>query len=262
MSAHIPRKRFGQNFLHERHIIDQIVCSIDPQPTDHLVEIGPGQAALTAPLLARVDRLEAVEIDKDLSSELCARYPALTLYQADALKFDFGQCFQRQGQLRIIGNLPYNISTPLLFHLLSFSDQVIDMHVMLQYEVARRLAAQPGGSEYGRLSVMVQYAAQVERLIDVAPGAFRPPPKVRSSVVRIKIQTPRLRAEQPQHFAKLVERAFSQRRKTLINALGQPVQPEVLESLGLARDVRAQHCSVQDFIRLSNRLSTWPLKDQ
>ncbi|NOY62622.1 MAG: 16S rRNA (adenine(1518)-N(6)/adenine(1519)-N(6))-dimethyltransferase RsmA, partial [Gammaproteobacteria bacterium] len=187
---HRARKRFGQNFLHDGHVIARIVAAVRPRPGQQIVEIGPGQGALTEPLLDAAGELDVVELDRDLIPLLEQRFNAqqtLRIHQADALKFDFstlrGDC--ADAALRVVGNLPYNISTPLLFHLLSFSGLIKDMHFMLQKEVVDRLAAQPGGGDYGRLSVMMQYHCQVERLFVVKPGSFTPVPKVDSAIVRL-----------------------------------------------------------------------------
>src|SRR3954467_14877092 len=184
LSMHRPRKRFGQNFLEDRVVVEQIVSVISPKPGERLVEIGPGMGALTAPLLQRIAHLDVIEIDRDLAQELRGRYPAdrLTVHDVDALEFDFSKL---GSELRVIGNLPYNISTPLLFHLTDSAARVHDAHFMLQREVVHRMSAQAGSSAYGRLSVMLQYRWQIDPLFDVSPTAFRPAPKVWSSAVRM-----------------------------------------------------------------------------
>ncbi len=215
------RKRFGQHFLHDPTVLSRIVDTINPQPGESLLEIGPGRGALTEPLLARCGSLMLIEIDRDLASALRTRYAdaSVTVYEADALRFDFAALSQAQGQkLRVVGNLPYNISTPLLFHLLSTPAALLDLHVMLQREVIERICAAPGTRDYGRLTVMLAPWVETEYLFDVGPGAFQPPPKVWSAVARLRIRSePRFTADA--RLAKVVSAAFSQRRKTLRNTL-------------------------------------------
>ncbi len=254
-TRHPPRKRFGQHFLVDRHYIDRIVAALDPQPGDTLVEIGPGLGALTGPLLERVERLTVIEIDRDLAAHLAATYPAerLMLRTADALEFDYGSLGP---DLRIVGNLPYNISSPLLFRLALYDAVVRDITVMLQKEVVERMAAAPATPEYGRLSVMLQVRFRIERLLTVPPGAFRPPPKVESAVVRL---TP-LRDARPDLadealFARIVAAAFGQRRKTLRNALKTLADEATLERAGIPPGARGETLSVADFVRLANALA-------
>jgi len=178
--THVPRKRYGQHFLHDRGVIAKIVAAVDPQPGDAIVEVGPGTGALTGPLLDRVTRLEAIEIDRDLAARLEAEHPRLALHRGDVLRFDFARLPDR---LRVVGNLPYNVSTPLLFRLVEVADRLRDAHLMLQKEVVDRMVAAPSTSEYGRLSVMLQYRFEMRKLFDVKPGAFRPPPKVDSGAL-------------------------------------------------------------------------------
>src|SRR3990167_7500188 len=207
MSSYRPRKRFGQHFLHDRGVISRIVAALAPQAGDHVVEIGPGTGALTRELLARMTHLDAVELDRDLLARLEAEFPRdrLILHNADALKFDFCKIASGGGKLRVIGNLPYNISTPLLFHLLDQAGCIEDMLFMLQKEVVDRMCAAPGGKDYGRLSVMIQYRCRVEKLFDVAPGAFTPPPKVDSAVVRLlPLATPPVAINDDAQFARVV----------------------------------------------------------
>jgi 16S rRNA (adenine1518-N6/adenine1519-N6)-dimethyltransferase len=249
---HRPRKRFGQHFLTDRSAVDRLVAVIAPAPGDRLVEIGPGQGALTAPLLERVDRMDVVEIDRDLAAALAERFPSerLRVHVTDALAFDF--CTLGTG-LRVVGNLPYNISSPLLFHLAQQSGCLRDCHFMLQLEVVERMAAQPGGRIYGRLSVMVQYRFAVEKLFRVPAGAFRPAPKVESAVVRLTPQpagAPRARDEQA--FAALVAGAFSQRRKTLRNALRSWLTDAQIGAAGVDPGARAETLAVADFVRLAD----------
>jgi len=254
-SGHVARKRFGQNFLVDRHYIDRIVAAVDAQLEDNLVEIGPGLGALTVPLLERVEHITAIELDRDLAAKLAAQYPParLTLHETDALIFDFAALGP---QLRVIGNLPYNISTPILFHLAQFEATLKDLTVMLQREVVQRMAAAPGTPEYGRLSVMLQARFRVERLFAVPAGAFRPAPKVESAVTRLAP----LRAARPQIvdeglFAAIVVAAFGQRRKTLRNALKTLASEADLERAGIAPGARGETLSVADFVRLANALA-------
>jgi 16S rRNA (adenine1518-N6/adenine1519-N6)-dimethyltransferase len=250
--AHRPRKRFGQHFLIDRAAIERIVAAIAPAPADRLVEIGPGQGALTAPLLERVDRMDAVEVDRDLAAALAQRFPAerLRVHVADALAFDL--CALGPA-LRVVGNLPYNISSPLLFHLAQQVACLRDCHFMLQLEVVERMAAPPGGRTYGRLSVMVQYRFAVEKLFRVPAGAFRPVPKVESAVVRLvprPADAPRARDEL--RFAELVAGAFSQRRKTLRNALKPWLSAAQIAAAGVDPGARPEMLAVAEFVRLAD----------
>lgn len=253
---HRPRKRFGQNFLHDPGIIGSIINAIDPRREDHLVEIGPGQGAITGPLLELAGRLDAVELDRDLISLLQQKFPAadnLHLHNADALKFAFCALQQDQETLRVLGNLPYNISTPLLFHLLDNSTCIRDMHFMLQKEVVDRMAAQPGNKTYGRLSVMLQVRCQVQYLFHIGPGAFNPPPKVDSAFVRlVPYVDPPNPVQDPAFFSRLVTQAFSQRRKTLRNTLKKMLPPELLTANDIDPGLRAEQLSPADFVRLAN----------
>lgn len=250
----IARKRFGQNFLHSPGVITRIVATLGPQPGQALVEIGPGRGALTEPVLALAGALTAVELDRDLAAGLQARFAGrgLRLIGADALRFDFATLVQPGGRLRVFGNLPYNISTPLLFHLLAQRSVIADMLFMLQREVVDRMAAEPGDPDYGRLSVMLQYACQVEALFVVPPGAFCPAPKVQS---RIVLLTPYLTLPYPagdeKRFAELVQRAFAQRRKTLRNSLSGVVTEAQFAAAGIAPGLRPEVLSVADFVRLA-----------
>ena len=251
---HVPRKRFGQHFLVDAEVIGRIVAAIDPQPGDHVVEIGPGLGALTAPLLVRLGHLDVIEIDRDLSARLRQRHAdRLTVHEADALEFDFAAL---PGPLRIVGNLPYNISTPLLFHAATAASRCRDMHFMLQQEVVDRMAAKPSEPEYGRLSVMLQYRFSIERLFEVPPQAFRPSPKVRSAVVRL---TPRpaeeLAAVSEGGLSHIVARAFSMRRKTLRNTLAGVISSTELAELGIDAGRRAQELAVAAFVTIANRLA-------
>ena len=264
-TEHRARKRFGQNFLEDDNIIRRIVKSIHPTTDDNLVEIGPGKGAITEQLLNACPTLNVVELDRDLIpillSQFIARYPEFKIHQTDALKFDFGNLLtdasgNSKGPLRIVGNLPYNISTPLIFHLLSYQADVKDMHFMLQKEVVDRMAAQPGEKAYGRLGVMVQYYCKVENLFDVPPECFNPRPKVDSAIVRL---VPHQQLPHPAKKVKLLERlvntAFQQRRKTLRNALKQLLPSEAIESLNIDTSVRPENITLAEFVALSDKLA-------
>lgn len=250
--THVARKRFGQNFLVDQRIIARIVDAIDPRPDDKLVEIGPGLAALTQPLLERVDHLHVVEIDRDLVARLRERFPAekLTVHAADALRFDFSQL---DGELRVVGNLPYNISTPLLFHLASFAGCLHDITVMLQKEVVERMVADAGEEAYGRLSVMLQYRFVLEKLFDVPAAAFRPMPQVTSAIVRLVPRPPaELEAADEQMLSAVVAAAFGQRRKTLRNALARFLDAQAFAELGIDPGERGERLSLADYVRIAN----------
>lgn len=252
LSAHVPRRRFGQNFLVDRNVIAKIVHAIDPAPGDAVVEIGPGKGALTEPLLAVLETLHVVEIDRDLAASLRERHPPerLIVHEADALRFDFTAL---PTPLRAVGNLPYNISSPLLFRLAQCAERLRDAHFMLQLEVVDRMAAAPGSKTYGRLSVMLQYVFAVERLFRVAPGSFWPVPKVDSAIVRLTpLGAGRLRARDEALFAGVVARAFSQRRKTLRNALREVVSDAVFDAAGIDPGLRAEVLAVDAFVRLAD----------
>ena len=241
MSSHRPRKRFGQHFLHERGVLERIVEAVAPAKEDFIVEIGPGEGALTNALLERVGRIEVIELDRDLAAGL--KDDRIKVHQADALDFDFGQ-FPRG--LRLVGNLPYNISTPLLFHLARYADRVRDLHFMLQLEVVERMVAAPSTPEYGRLSVALQARFRMKKLFNVSKGAFRPPPKVESAVVRLQPLTQLLEIDD-----ELLRRAFSARRKTLRNAL-----PEVdFAALGIDPGLRPENLSALDYERITRSIS-------
>lgn len=255
VTRHQARKRFGQHFLHDRQVIDRLLDAINPQPGELLVEIGPGHGALTLPLLRRLGRLEAIELDRDLAVYLienCTTEGDLRLHNRDALTFDFGALAGKGQRLRVVGNLPYNISTPLLFHLLARVDIIEDMHFMLQREVVVRLAAKPGNKDYGRLSVMAQFYCLIEPLFTVKPGAFIPPPKVDSRVVRLRPHHPSLAPDIPRAaLSQLVSRAFSQRRKTLANALKGLLVSAELESLGVHPRQRPETVSLEQYVTLT-----------
>lgn len=258
-SNHMPKKRFGQHFLRDQNIIQRIVAAINPLRGQHLVEIGPGQGAITLPVLRKCHCLEVVEFDRDLLPELEDRTAGcgqLIIHSADVLDFDFARIRQDDQPLRVFGNLPYNISTPLIFHLLSYASIISDMVFMLQKEVADRLAAPCGSSAYGRLSVMVQYHCQVDLLFDVAPAAFHPPPQVQSSIVRlIPYKQYPVVAKDYELFADIVRHAFGQRRKTLRNSLKGIVDDAAWQQITVGSDLRAEKLSVKDFVEIANVLA-------
>ncbi len=256
-TIHRARKRFGQNFLHDPNVIARILRAIKPLAGEALVEIGPGLGALTRPLLEASANLEVVEIDRDVIPHLqaqCAGVGELHVHNVDVLKFDFTALSQRLGApLRLVGNLPYNISTPLLFHALDHASYVRDMHLMVQKEVAERMAAAPNSDAYGRLSVMVQWRCQVELLFLVGPGAFKPAPKVDSAVVRLTPHTTApVQVDDGKLFADLVNRAFSQRRKTLRNALKIYLTAEQISAVGIDPGLRPEVLSLAQFAALAN----------
>ena len=249
------KKRFGQHFLTDGHYIARIVAAIAPQATDALIEIGPGPGALTRPLLDKLDHLHAVEIDRDLAADLRAAFTPerLTLHEEDVLDFDFRVMGER---FRCVGNLPYNISTPFLFHLAQFAEQLIDGVFMLQKEVVDRMVAAPDSEAYGRLSVMLQYRFSMKRLFDVPGGAFTPPPKVTSAIVRmVPLDATRARAASDKHFATVVTAGFGQRRKTLGNTLKPYLAAERIRAAGIDPQRRAETLSVAEFIVLADLLS-------
>ena len=256
--GHQARKRFGQNFLHDQRVIAKIVRSVNPRAGDNIVEIGPGLAALTSPLIGECDALTVVELDRDLAAGLPARVPhpeRLTIVEADALKYDFTQLFQAGRPLRVVGNLPYNISTPLLFHLLEFGDKVKDMHFMLQKEVVDRITAVPNTKEYGRLSVMIQYFCKPTFLFEVPSGSFNPPPKVTSAVFRLEpYETKPIIAKNEKALARLVSHVFTQRRKTLRNSLKGMLVEEGFEKAGVDPMARPETLSLADFVALSDQM--------
>jgi len=259
-STHHPRKRFGQNFLKDMSVVQRIVNVVNPLPTDHVVEIGPGMGVLTQVLLPEVGYLDAVELDRDLVSKLKSSTLPLgnfTIHSADALKFNFCSLVKSNEPLRIVGNLPYNISTPLLFHLFSQLSCIVDMHFMLQKEVVDRMVAEPGSRDYGKLSVMVQYHCYVESLFDVSPDAFSPRPKVNSSIVRlIPHRSIRVNVGNSENFEKIVNASFAQRRKTLHNNLKTLLSDEQLQSIGIEPVRRAETLSLEEFAALSRLLSS------
>ena len=249
------RKRFGQNFLHDQGVIDDIVSAIDPQKGQHIVEIGPGRAAITLPLLKAGDQLDVIELDRDLVPllrEKLADYPHLTIHQADALQFDYRQLVNNNEQLRIIGNLPYNITTPLLFHLLAQSAVIEDMCFMLQREVVERICAQAGSKRYGRLSIMVQYQCEASLLFIVPAEAFDPVPKVESAIIYLRPRTEGLGGEVCiKTLGKVVTQAFSQRRKTIANTLKKLVSPDILVTVGISLEQRPETVTVEQYVALT-----------
>ncbi|AKJ41349.1 16S rRNA (adenine(1518)-N(6)/adenine(1519)-N(6))-dimethyltransferase RsmA [Pragia fontium] len=259
--GHFARKRFGQNFLSDPYVIDSIVSAIHPQPGQAMLEIGPGLAALTEPVAERLDHMTVIELDRDLAARLEVNpklKDKLTIYQQDAMTFDFAALAKEIGQpLRVFGNLPYNISTPLMFHLFSYTNAISDMHFMLQKEVVNRLVAGPNSKAYGRLSVMAQYYCRVIPVLEVPPTAFRPAPKVDSAVVRLiphdNIPYP---VEDIRILSRLTTEAFNQRRKTIRNSLGHLFTAEQLTDLGLDLNMRAENISVELYCKMANWLST------
>jgi 16S rRNA (adenine1518-N6/adenine1519-N6)-dimethyltransferase len=256
--GHRARKRFGQNFLHDPQVIGRIVKAIAPKPNDLLVEIGPGLGALTEPVAEAAGHLTVIELDRDLAERL-VQHPTLasklTVHQADAMKFDFTALAQEGKKLKIFGNLPYNISTPLLFHLFQYADFIENMHFMLQKEVVQRMTAIHGSKAFGRLSVMTQYYCEAMPVVEVGPGAFKPAPKVDSAVVRL---LPRAVAERAEVPAEVLNRvcleAFNQRRKTIRNCFSNFASAEQLEQLGLNPGLRPEQLAVADFVRVAQWL--------
>jgi len=256
MNDHRPRKRFGQHFLTADETIQEIVAAIAPQPDETIVEIGPGRAAITAPLAELATTLHAIEFDRDLVAALRLRFAEnenISIHEADALNFDYSTLGNK---LRIVGNLPYNISTPLLFHLLRYKDVIADMHFMLQKEVVERMAAEPGSKRYGRLTIMLGCHLEVIPLFDVPQSAFSPPPKVMSSVVRMRpIAQPAYHIENAALLEKIVKQAFSRRRKTLRNALDPLAGAEEFRSAGLDPSQRPEQIAIEGWVKLANCLA-------
>jgi 16S rRNA (adenine1518-N6/adenine1519-N6)-dimethyltransferase len=251
---HAAKKRFGQNFLHDPNVIDRILRSVNPQPGQTLVEIGPGLGALTVPLLSRITPLDVVELDRDVIPHLqaaCGHNPGLRITQADALNVDYRRFAPPGGQIRLIGNLPYNISTPLLFHLLTQADVISDMHFMLQKEVVERMCAEPGDDAYGRLSVTLAARCAVAHLFNVGPGAFKPAPKVDSAIVRVTPRAPDFEIADWKRFDAVVAAAFSQRRKTLSNALKALMDADQIRAAGIDPGLRAERLHARDYARLA-----------
>ena len=268
--GHKARKRFGQNFLHDSNIINKIVRAINPKEGQNLVEIGPGMGAITEPVLEAAGALNVVEIDRDLIPRLRTQffnYPNFKVYEGDALQYDFTQLIDKEAEnpapLRIIGNLPYNISTPLIFHLLSYTEEklVQDMHFMLQKEVVDRLAAGPGTSDYGRLGIMAQYWCRVEPLFIVGPGAFNPPPKVDSAIVRlVPHDTLPFPTKNITILQNVVRQAFSMRRKTLRNTLKSMIATENIDNLGIDSNLRPERLTLEEYVKIADFVNDNPLE--
>lgn len=253
---HIARKRFGQNFLTDQQVLANIIAAIQPQADDNMVEIGPGLAAMTSLLLPHLRQLHVVELDRDLVARLKKNFdPAhLIVHEGDALKFDFSSLLQSgAGKLRVVGNLPYNISSPLLFQLAAFSTQVIDQHFMLQKEVVERMVAEPGSKAYGRLSVMLQWRYHMDLLFVVPPEAFDPPPKVDSAIVRMIPKVHPLACDQAL-LEQVVTQAFSQRRKTIRNCLAGLFDEAQLQAVGIDPQARAETIPLESYVALANCL--------
>lgn len=256
MSKHRPRKRFGQHFLTDPGVIDAIIDAIAPRENDNIVEIGPGHGAITLPIAARCAQLHAIELDRDLAARLRTQFAGndgVTIHEADALTFDYSQL---GADLRVVGNLPYNISTPLLFHLLEQRGVVADMHFMLQKEVVDRMAAAPGSKAFGRLTIMLGCHLETEALFEVDRHAFDPPPKVTSAVVRLRpLPAGSMRINDSQLLSELVAAAFSKRRKTLRNALRNHATEEDLHSLDIDPGLRPENVAIRDWVSLANHLA-------
>ena len=261
MQRYKTKKRFGQHFLHDQSVIQRLIHEIRPKADENFVEIGPGLGALTFPLLDLINHLNVIEIDRDIIKRLEQRNnPKLTIHGVDALSFDFKKLLDQSDaskqKLRVVGNLPYNISTPLIFHLLESSSIIQDMHFMLQNEVVKRITAKPGSKTYGRLSVMVQYYCDTEYLFFVGPESFQPPPKVDSAILRLSPWKEQpFQALDDNQLSKVVAQAFSMRRKTLRNNLKKLLSTEQIESLGINPGLRAEVLTVEDFVKLSNLIS-------
>lgn len=254
--GHTARKRFGQNFLQDEHVIQSIIMAIHPTNDDHLLEIGPGLAALTEPVADRIDHLTVIEIDRDLAERL-KRHPflskKLTVIQEDAMQINFYDLSQKLGgKIRVFGNLPYNISTPLMFHLFDYVDDFVDMHFMLQKEVVNRLAAAPNSKTYGRLSVMAQYYCDIIPVLEVPPHAFKPAPKVDSAVVKLIPKTNRIHLINLQKLSQVTAFAFNQRRKSIRNSLQNLVTQDELTSLHIDLNARAENLSLQTYCAIAN----------
>jgi 16S rRNA (adenine1518-N6/adenine1519-N6)-dimethyltransferase len=258
MHGHKAKKSFGQNFLVDQNIIADIVRAIRPAAGDNMVEIGPGLGALTRPLLQQLNKLHVVEIDRDIIARLKTDYPQdrIVIHEGDALKFDFATL---GAPLRIVGNLPYNISSPLLFHFAGYAGNITDMHFMLQNEVVERMVAEPSTAAYGRLSVMLQYRFYMEKLLDVPPQSFRPAPKVDSAIVRmIPLPAGQIQVRDEALYAKVVTAAFGQRRKTLRNTLRDYLSEQDFSQLGIDPQLRAENLGVAEYTRIANFLGARP----
>ncbi|MCM2681295.1 16S rRNA (adenine(1518)-N(6)/adenine(1519)-N(6))-dimethyltransferase RsmA [Echinimonas agarilytica] len=259
--GHTARKRFGQNFLTDEDVIDGIVRAISPQSGDTLVEIGPGLGALTEPVAEEADHLHVIELDRDLAKRL-RHHPfianKLTVHEGDALKFDFHQLVEDGKKIKVFGNLPYNVSTPLIFHLLSYQGVIENMHFMLQKEVVERMASGPGNKTYGRLSVMTQYYCKAIPVLEVPPTAFKPAPQVDSAVIRLIPTPPQWPADDIRWLEKVVAEAFNQRRKTLRNCLKRMINAEALETLNVDASLRPEAVSLEQFVQIANYVAAHP----
>ncbi|KXO11958.1 SSU rRNA (adenine(1518)-N(6)/adenine(1519)-N(6))-dimethyltransferase [Moritella sp. JT01] len=262
--GHTAKKRFGQNFLHDAYVIGQIVASINPQKGENLIEIGPGLGALTEPVADCLDKMTVVELDRDLAERL-EQHPVLSkkleIHQADAMRFDFKQLIKPNMKMRIFGNLPYNISTPLMFHLFEFHEDIQDMHFMLQKEVVQRLAASHNTKSYGRLTVMTQYYCRVTPVLEVGPEAFRPAPKVDSAVVRLEPHTvlphPAKSLKVLNH---VVRNAFNQRRKTIRNSLKKVISVDDIAALGINVSLRPENLTLENYVTIANFVTDNPMQ--
>lgn len=255
MGKYLPKKRFGQNFLADALIIQQLINTIQPKQSDHLIEIGPGLGAITLPLLPLVNKIDAIELDRDLVPLLTNKTKGignLIIHQQDALSLALNQFTEESHSVRVVGNLPYNISTPLLFHLFEQKIFIKDMHFMLQKEVAERLSAEPGSKQYGRLTVMAQYHCEVEVMLTVPPHAFNPAPKVDSAFVRLTPISPPLPANDLKKLESIVKKAFAKRRKTLFNTLKESITKERLLSLNIDPNQRPEQTTIENFVQISN----------
>lgn len=253
---HQPRKRFGQNFLTNQHIIQRIIQAIAPKVGETIVEIGPGFGALTKPLLQAGGKIHAIELDRDIIPQLkvtCGGFGELIIHEADVTQFDLKEISDQKASLRIVGNLPYNISTQLIFHLLKQRDLIRDMHFMLQKELVDRMVAAPGSKIYGRLSIMVQYYYSAQKLFTISPRAFNPAPRVNSAIIRLTPHlTPPYHLNDEEHFALIVREAFNHRRKTVQNALKGVISPDLFQKAGVDPKLRPEQLTIADFVRLSN----------
>lgn len=256
--GHTARKRFGQNFLQDQNVIANIVRAINPSANDNIVEIGPGLAALTTPVSEKVNKLHVIELDRDLAKRLRENpflSPKLEIHEADALKFDFSTLGSKENPVRVFGNLPYNISTPLMIHLFSQSEVIKDMHFMLQKEVVTRLAAAPDSKDYGRLSLITQYYCKVIPIMEVKPNAFRPAPKVTSAVVRlVPYDKKPYEVKDIRKLEQVLALAFNQRRKTIHNSLRGFISDEELLNLGISPQLRAENITLQQYCQLADML--------
>ena len=257
--SHQIRKRFGQNFLHDKHVISKILGAVSPTKNDHILEIGPGFGAITKQLAQSGAKLDCIELDADLAASLKTEYreyKSVNILQADALKFDLNSIATEKNSLRVVGNLPYNISTPLIFHLLKSSYLIRDMTFMLQLEVIQRMVSKVGSKSYGRLGLMVQYYCEVEHLFNIASDAFVPRPKVVSALARLTPhKSPEVTAKDPECLKTVIQTAFNQRRKTIRNSLSTLVSESLLEEILVNKKLRPENLTLQDYVRISDAIS-------